>query len=204
LILSGIFLYTMEKPQSKAVEFLYQDAEIHFLLSQGDNIMVNATEMASLFGKQPKEFLRNQQTKNLIESMLSDENFKNIFGLGGENSPRQEREKMIFEVKTNGKNAGTWMHQFLAIEFASWLDVSFKIWINLTIRDILFGNYKKHWDAHVKQEDAKTLMEEAKQRLLLNPTQADVIAYFNAENEFKSAKSEKQKAISNQYKLFEQ
>jgi predicted RNA-binding protein with PUA domain len=23
------------------------------------------------------------------------------------------------------------------------------------------GNYKKHWDAHVKQEGAKTLMEDA-------------------------------------------
>lgn len=191
------------KTDSKAVEFLYQDAEIHFLLSQGDNIMVNATEMANLFGKQPKDFLRNQQTKVLIESMLCDENFIKIFGLGEANSPRQEREKMIFEIKSKGKNAGTWMHQFLAIEFAAWLDVDFRIWINLTIRDILFGNYKKHWDAHVKQEDAKTLMEEAKQRLLINPTQADVIAYFNAESEFKAAKTDKQKAISSQYRLFE-
>jgi hypothetical protein len=151
--------------------------------------------MVSLF-ENYKDFL-NQQTENLIESMISDENFIKIFGLGKENSPRQERKKMVLDVKANGKNAGTWMHQFLAIEFASWLDVSFKIWINLTIRDILFGNYKKHWDAHVKQEDAKTLMEDAKKRLLLNPTPADVLIYFNAENEFKSAKSEKQKAISN-------
>ena len=201
MILSGIFLYTMEKSESKAVEFIYQETEIHFLLGNEKNVMVNATEMAKAFGKRIENFRRLDETKVFINALLKHENSKLAHSHVSELRPKKMTESDLIQTK-NG--VATYYHRKLALEFATWLDVDFKVWIIDTIDDLLFGNYKKHWDAHVKQEDAKTLMEEAKQRLLLNPTQADVIAYFNAENEFKSAKSEKQKAISNQYKLFEQ
>lgn len=191
------------KPESKALEFIYQDTQIHFLLSQGDNVMINATEMAKIFDKKVSHFLENQQTKKLIESLISDKNFPEIYDLGGRNSARQEREKLILDVKANGKNAGTWMHRILALEFATWLDTDFKVWILLKIDSLLFGHYKQHWDAHIKQEDAKSRMEKSKQKLLLNASQEDVIAYFEAEQEYKSAKNEKLKAIQSQYRLFE-
>lgn len=197
----------MEKVNSKAVEYIYQETEIHFLLGNEKNVMVNATEMAKAFGKEPKDFLRLEGVKIFIDKLLISENSKfahadvreqieNIVA----DVPRYNKEDIVF---SNNK-AGTYMHRKLALKFATWLDVDFEIWVSDTIDELLFGNYKKHWDAHVKQEDAKVLMEEAKQRLLLNPTQADVVAYFKAESEFKNAKSEKQKAISNQYRLFEQ
>ena len=187
----------MEKPQSKAVEFIYQETEIHFLLGNEKNVMVNATEMAKAFGKEIDNFLRLDSTKKFISSLLKRENSKII--------PSDVRGYLTEEdIVIGKKRGGTYMHRKLALEFASWLDIDFKVWIIDMIDDLLFGNYKKHWDAHVKQEDAKTLMEDAKKRLLLNPTPADVLIYFNAENEFKSAKSEKQKAISSQYRLFEQ
>jgi hypothetical protein len=193
----------MKKHESKALEFIYQDTEIHYLFSKEEHVMINATEMANLFGKKPKDFLRTEETQRLIESLCSDENFIEIFNLGEDVCPRQEREKMILEVKSNGKNAGTWMHRILALEFASWLDTNFKIWILLKIDYLLFGHYKQHWDAHIKQEDAKERMETSKKKLLLNANQEDVIAYFEAEAEFKNAKNEKTKAILNQYRLFE-
>jgi hypothetical protein len=189
-------------PNSKALELIYQGTKIHYLLDNDNEVMINATEMAKLFGKKVSHFLENQQTKNLIECMLKDENFEAIFGLGGRNSARQERENMILEIKSNGKNAGTWMHQFLAIEFASWLDVNFRIWINFTIRNILFGYYKEHWDAHVRQEDAKARMDASRKKLLLNVTQEDVIAYFTAEADFSAAKNDKSKAIRRQYSQY--
>jgi hypothetical protein len=207
LILSGIFLYIMEKLESKTVEYIYQETEIHFLLGNGNNVMVNATEMAKVFEKLPADFLRLDSTKNYIKSFLKKRNSKLYYGIShniseniGADMPRYTEEDVVFSKQ----KSGTYMIRPLALKFASWLDSDFEVWVFDTIDDLLFGNYKKHWDAHVKQEDAKVLMEETKSRLLLNPTQADVIAYFKAENEFKSAKSDKQKAISSQYRLFEQ
>jgi len=179
------------KTNSKAVEFIYQETEIHFLLGNEKNVMVNATEMAKMFDKRIDVFLKTEPTKAFIKAVE--------FPPVGGNSESISREDLI---QTKGK-MGTYFHRILALKFASWLDPNFEVWVYSTIDTILFGNYKKHWDAHVKQEDAKVLMEEAKNRLLLNPTQADVIAYFKAENEFKVAKSDKQKAISSQYRLFE-
>lgn len=182
----------MKKSESKAVEFIYQDTEIHFLLGNEKNVMVNATEMAKMFDKRIDVFLKTEPTKAFIKAVE--------FPPVGGNSEPISREDLI---QTKGK-MGTYFHRILALKFAAWLDPNFEVWVYSTIDTILFGNYKKHWGAHVKQEEAKIIMEETKKRLLLDPTQTDVLIYFNAENEFKSAKSEKQKAISNQYRLFEQ
>jgi hypothetical protein len=190
----------MKNQESKAVEFIYQDSEIHFLLGNEKNVMVNATEMAKAFGKRIEDFKRLDGTKNFINALLKHENSKLAHADVRELDSKKMTESDLIQTK-NG--IATYYHRKLALEFATWLDVDFKVWIIDTIDELLFGNYKKHWDAHVKQEDAKTIMEETKKRLLVNPTQTDVVAYFKAENEFKSAKSEKQKAIFSQYRLFE-
>jgi len=182
----------MKKLESKALEFIYQDVKIHFLLSQGDNVMVNATEMAKAFGKEPKDFLRLDGTNKLIDKLIEKANIV-------ADVPRYSKENFVY---SNNK-AGTYMHRKLALEFASWLDVDLKLWIIDTIDEILFGHYKQHWDAHIKQEDAKERMEKAKNKLLAEATQEDVIAYFEAEKEYKNAKNEKLKAIQSQYKLFD-
>ncbi|UOY07721.1 KilA-N domain-containing protein [Muricauda sp. SCSIO 64092] len=54
----------------KTFEFLYQETQIHFLFNPSDkNVMVNATEMAKIFGKRTKDFLANQSTKTLISEL---------------------------------------------------------------------------------------------------------------------------------------
>jgi hypothetical protein len=177
----------MKKPESKALEFIYQDTQIHFLLSKDENVMVNATEMAKAFGKRTKDYLANQSTKDLIielERTLNSVQSTN-------------------EIVSNRGHVGIYFNQILAIDFATWLDINFKIWIYTTIQEILFGHYKQHWDAHMKQEEAKKRMETLKKNLLNNPTQKDVIAYFEAEREVNEAKSQKQKAIQSQYRLFD-
>jgi len=58
----------------KAIEFIYQDTQIHFALSNDKNIMVNATEMAKAFNKQVVAFVRNENTKLFIEKCLKSEN----------------------------------------------------------------------------------------------------------------------------------
>jgi hypothetical protein len=181
----------MKNLESKAVEFLYQDTQIHFLLSQGDNVMVNATEMAKAFGKRTDVFLKTESVKQFINAVIQPPN-------GGQLEIQNQSEL----ISNRGRN-GIYFNRMLAIKFAAWLDPVFEVWIYRTTDKILFGNYKIHWDAHIRQEDAKERMEISKKQLLLNANQDDAIAYFKAENDFKTAKSEKQKAISNQYRLFE-
>lgn len=189
----------MKKSDSKALEFIYQDTQIHFLLSNDDNVMVNATEMAKAFGKRVDNYLRLDTTKKLIEALkknlesLQLETEKNYF-----DSSHVSEQKIIFS-----NNKATYFNRILALDFASWLDLNFKIWIYQTIDKILFGHYKEHWDAHMLQENAKGRMETAKKKLLNAPTQEDAIAYFEAENEYKTAKNAKLKAIQSQYKLFD-
>jgi len=181
--------------KSKALEFIYQDTQIHFLLGNEKNVMVNATEMAKAFGKEIDNFLRLESTKKFITAFLKRENSKII--------PSDVRGYLTEEdVIIGKKRGGTYMHRKVALKFAAWLDVDFEVWIIDTIDDLLFGHYKEHWDAHIKQENARERMEEAKKKLLLNATQEDVIAYFRAESEFNAAKNEKTKAIRNQLSLF--
>lgn len=174
------------KQKSKALEFIYQDTEIHFLLNNDDNVMVNATEMAKAFNKKIDNYLRLESTKLLIKELE-----KIVF------VPSDVREQNIIYAT----NKSTYMHRILALDFAAWLDINFKIWIYQTIEKVLFGHYKEHWDAHMMQEQAKKEMVELKSKLIKNPTQEDVIAYFEQERLYNQAKSIKQKAISNQYKL---
>ena len=181
----------MKKLNSKAVDFIYQDTQIHFLLSNSDNVMVNATEMAKAFNRRIDFFLKTEPTKAFINAL----EFPPIGG----NSESISRENLI---QTRGQN-GTYFHRILAIKFAAWLDPYFEVWIYSTIDKILFGHYKEHWDAHVLQEKAKEKMEKAKRKLLLDANQEDAIAYFEAENQYKTAKNLKQKAIQMQYKLFD-
>ena len=54
----------------KTLEFIYQETEIHFLVNPLDkNVMVNATEMAKLFGKETRVFLKTDHAKAFIEAV---------------------------------------------------------------------------------------------------------------------------------------
>ncbi|MFA7448734.1 MAG: KilA-N domain-containing protein [Weeksellaceae bacterium] len=52
----------------KSIQFIYEDTEIHFLVNPDqDHVMVNATEMAKVFGRRTKDFLKTDETKSFIE-----------------------------------------------------------------------------------------------------------------------------------------
>jgi len=173
----------------KSLEFIYQDVEIHFLLGNDKDVMVNATEMAKAFGKRVDVFIKADHVKEFI-SVLE-------FTPYGGNSTPLTRDEII---QTKGQN-GTYFHKILALKFAAWLDPIFEVWVYSTIEDILFGNYKRHWDAHIKQEQTKEEMESIKLRLITNPTTEDVVRYFQLEQVYKNCSAEKAKAIKSQYKL---
>src|SRR5680860_1429072 len=126
---------------SKALEFIYQDTQIHFLMNPSDeNVMVNATEMAKTFGKRIDVFLKSEATNSFIEVLKSPPN-------GGGLIPIPEDKIIAFK----GRN-GKYFHRLLALKFAAWLDPVFEVWVYLTIEQIKFGHYKEHWEAHMQQE----------------------------------------------------
>jgi len=180
------------KSESKALEFIYQDTEIHFLLGNEKNVMVNATEMAKAFGKEPKYFLRLEGTEKYIELLIKKANI-------GADVPRYNREDFIF---SNNK-AGTYMHRKLAIKFAAWLDLEFEDWIYDTIDDLLFGKAKevgdKISDAELKKQQIADLIQKVR-----NSGDATAISLLDNLEELKVIEKEKKKAMSqfsNQFKM---
>lgn len=119
----------------KATQFIYQDTEIHFALSNNKNVMVNATEMAKAFNKRLDHFLRSDHAKAFIETLLSTP-----FG-GNKNCLPLEK------IVNGNKKGGTYMHRILALKFAAWLSPEFELWVFSTIDEILFGDYLKHQEA---------------------------------------------------------
>jgi hypothetical protein len=188
----------------KPLEFSYDDKIIHFLMND-DNVMVNATEMANVFGKRVENYLRLDSTQKLIKGInkshynhsdVSDYNLEK-----NENNHSDVSDYNLENIVSSNKKRGTYMHRILALDFAAWLDIDFKIWIYSVIEKIIFGYYKEHWIAHQKQEKAKMKMEEYKRKLILNASEENVINYFEAQEDYQNAKSMKQRAMLNQYKM---
>ncbi len=121
----------------KTLEFIYQETEIHFLINNTDDVTVNASQMAEIFGKDPEEFLADAHTMDFIkvlEAKLSAASF------------RREVGKDSVEV---------WMNRKLAIKFASWLDTEFELWVYDTIEKLRFSHYDNHLKALNAQQAEK-------------------------------------------------
>lgn len=197
----------------KSLEFIYQDTQIHFALQNEGHVMVNATEMAKAFNKETRVFLKTAHAKAFIDVLLSTPNdgyisVKNSSLLKNERAPNGARSENLIIPKGSNKiidnrgHMGIYFERRLALKFAAWLSPEFEVWVFSTLDTILFGNYKKHWDAHIAQESAKQKMRDLKTEMLINPTADIVEQYFEAEQQLNEAKNTKSKAIRNQYKLF--
>lgn len=109
--------------------FQYNGNPITFEVANG-GAMVNATEMAKSFNRQPYEFLRLPSTERFIEAY--------------EATGKSRRSDIIKQI--NG--VGTWMHEDVALEFARWLSPEFAIWCNDRIKELL-----KHGATALRPED---------------------------------------------------
>jgi hypothetical protein len=118
------------KNESKAVEFIYQDTEIHNLFSKDENVMVNATEMAKAFGKRISFFLKSDHAKAFIKVL--------------ELTPYGDSSVLLKpkEIILTRNGVGTYFHRILALKFAAWLDPKFELWVHSKIEEVLFGKAK--------------------------------------------------------------
>lgn len=106
--------------QNEAV-LQYSGSQIQFERI-GGRLMVNATQMAKPFGLTPKDWLRTQQAKDLLNAAAS-------------------RQKClladILTVVNGGNRRGTWMHEDIALLFAQWLSPDFYLACNDMLKTIL-------------------------------------------------------------------
>lgn len=100
--------------------YLYKDSNISFAC--GENLMINATQMAKPFGKRPNDYLDLPSSLELIKAIT-----------------RKSGIAMNQLVRTvrGGSNPGTWLHEDVALDFAQWLSVDFKLWCNDIIKELL-------------------------------------------------------------------
>lgn len=103
------------------IKFDYNGTIIHF--SKGDNVMVNATEMAKPFGKLVGDWLRLKTTTEFADALSADMQIP--------------ISALIKVVKGGNNEQGTWMHEDVALEFARWLSPAFAIWCNKRIKELL-------------------------------------------------------------------
>lgn len=100
--------------------FSYNGNPVTFQI--GEATMVNATEMAKPFGKQPVFWLNNQYTKGFLEEMSKLRNLSLAD---------------LVRVTKGGNAPGTWFHEDVALEFARWLSPQFAIWCNDRIKELM-------------------------------------------------------------------
>ena len=111
--------------ENNIVVFDYQGSNIPFALT-GNDVMINATEMAKPFKKRIADWKRLPSTQEYLNALFKV-GFSHLDQLiisewGGSNL---------------GSGRGTWMHRLVAIEFARWLSPEFSVWCNMKIDEII-------------------------------------------------------------------
>lgn len=139
------------------VHFIYEgnpECPVDFEPTDRDNVMVNATQMAAIFGKDVFQFTRIDDTKSFIESCLKPQNC-GLLGI------KNKSDLIISKQKS-----GTWMHRILALKFAAWLNSDFEVWVYITIDQILNQYFREQRDARIEKLRIKQRKESLRTELL--------------------------------------
>lgn len=102
--------------------FNYNGSNITF--SSENGVMVNATEMARAFDKRPIDYLRLPTTIELINAIVRKSHIS-------------ESQLIITKQGSSINGGGTWLHEDIALDFAQWLSVDFRLWCNDRIKELL-------------------------------------------------------------------
>lgn len=123
-------------------QFNYNGNNVSFLV-ENDIVMVNATQMAKPFDKRPNDYLNLPSVNELIKAITRK------YGIS---------ENQIVMIKQGAPQfgGGTWLNEDLAIDFAQWLSVDFKLWVSDRIKELMkygFTADNKTLDALVSNPD---------------------------------------------------
>jgi hypothetical protein len=103
-------------------KFEYEGNEITFL--SGENVMVNANEMANYFDVKPNFWLKTDNAQRIIAKYSV---LKNI----------NTADLVIVKQGGDPNKQGTWLHEDIALVFAQWLSPEFYFWCNDRIKELL-------------------------------------------------------------------
>ena len=134
---------------NELLKYAYQGSEVTF--SNGENVMVNATQMAKAFGKEVKHWSENDSTTEFILSLARARgiepnphfaNLLNISEVGKFTSLSISDLAKLFPslikvVRGGLEEQGTWMHEDVALVFAQWLSPEFYLWCNDRIKELI-------------------------------------------------------------------
>lgn len=113
----------------------YKGFDITFLARDHQGL-INATEMAKPFSKQPKDFLKGSSTKRYIKALENYYSQKDIPPSGINNIHKPQIIKVL-HIQNGGLLNGTWMDKKLALRFAQWLSPDFAIWVDVKVEELL-------------------------------------------------------------------
>src|SRR5665647_1974531 len=167
-------------------KFKFGDVEIEFDLRQGKNVMVNATEMAKIYGKDVYDFLKNDSTKNFIAECLKTENSR-FLGIVS-----------MDDLIVSKQRSGTWMHRILALKFAAWLEPAFELWIYITIDNLLY-----EFAREIEDSINETVMLSRKKDDLKNKLakrDPECMEYFAIEQKLINARTRRSNATKNKFR----
>ena len=102
----------------KVLSQKFNGVDVLFGPSTDNDVMIFVTDVVQLFpGKRINNFLRSQQTQELIDQIANDAHIS--------------ASQVCYSTKGNysdGRPQGTWMRRELALAFAMWLDPVFYLW----------------------------------------------------------------------------
>jgi len=185
----------------------YEKKQIEFLLS-GD-MMINATEMAAVYGKRVIDFTRRPETILYVEKLskraigeFKGEDFTPFFAQFGNLSP----EKVVKSVNSvpilitiPGREGATWMHRWLAIDFAMWLDLDFKIWIIEKIDYLLINFSNKQRELLNRKQE---LIKKRDEILTRNQNNPEVLELNQVLDELKGISQKLGQTTKSQYSIW--
>jgi hypothetical protein len=143
-----------------------------FKNNSSENVMINATEMAKIFGKQVGHFLENENTQLFIQECLTNNRISDYLNI------KSEEDLIVSKQRT-----GTWMHRALALKFAAWLSPKFEVWVYSTIEDLLFGKLLKRDRSFEKTFELQREAEYLK--IKLDKTGDDFTRYLEIQRQLK-------------------
>lgn len=114
----------------------------------GEEVMVNATEMAKPFGKRPNDWLNLPSTKEFLDEISTTRK-----------SCSSDFQPVTTRNCSPQNGGGTWMHEDVALEFARWLSPKFAVWCNARIKELLRNGVTSLSTSFASRSDDEVVMD---------------------------------------------
>lgn len=111
---------TLAHDTSKTFSFNGNDV----LFDIKDDVMVNATQLAKIYGKRPNDYLSLPTTNQLINAITRK------YGIS-------ENQLVISKAGSSHNGGGTWMHRLIVVDFCQWLDIDLKLWCTEKLDELM-------------------------------------------------------------------